>query len=150
MSGSQAGVVTFDYSVWGTRYPELVRWVSGPAAQEYFNEATLYLNNTPCSPVSDLTQRAQLLNMLTAHIAALNAALDGQPSPNQVGRISSASEGGVSVSFDMGAGASEAAAWFQQTKYGAAYWRAIAAYRTMRYFASPRPYLGVSRYGRRF
>lgn len=126
------GVVVFDYSVWSARYPELAASVMQPLAQSYFCEATLYCDNTPCSPISDLCQRALLLGMMTAHIAALNAPLNGEASSPLVGRISGATEGSVSVQTqnDYPAGTVQ---WFQQTKYGAAFWAATAQFRTMHY-----------------
>lgn len=125
------GVVQFDYNGWSARYPELAASVPQPLAQQYFFESQLYLDNTPCSPVCNLIQRAVLLNMMTAHIAALNAPLNGEASSPLVGRISGASEGSVSVQTDYGVPGS--AAWFSQTKYGAAFWQATVAYRTMHY-----------------
>lgn len=134
------GVVTFDYAVWSARYPELVPSTPPATAQLYFQEATLYLANTEASPVQDLARRALLLNMLTAHIAALNGALGGQASSGLVGRITSATQGSVSVTVDgLGGGAN--AAWFQQTRYGAAYWQLTGNLRTARYVpARPRVY----------
>jgi hypothetical protein len=129
------GVVTFTYADWSTRYPELAASVALPLAQLYFNEAQMYCDNTPQSPIRDASQGGQreiLLNMVTAHIAALNAPLNGQASSPLVGRISNATQGSVSVQTqnDYAPGTVQ---WYQQTKYGAAYWAATAAYRTMRY-----------------
>jgi hypothetical protein len=137
MSAVVGGIVSFDYAGWSLRYPELAAYVSPPLGQLYFNEATIYLNNTPCSPVSDSSvggMRYMLLNMLTAHIAALNAPLGGQPSSPLVGRVSNATEGSVTVAtenkFPEGT-----VQWYQQTKYGAAFWAASAMYRTAIYTA---------------
>ena len=128
-------VVAFNYVGWVTRYPELGAYVSQSLAQEYFNEAGLYCDNTVNSPVTDDTvggQRYMFLNMLTAHIAALNAPLGGQPSSPLVGRINNATEGSVSVQTEnqYPPGSPQ---WFQQTKYGAAFWAASAQYRIARY-----------------
>jgi len=123
--------VVFSYSDWSLRYPELAVWTSQPLAQLYFNEAGLYCDNGDTSPITDLTQRAMLLGMVTAHIAQLNAQLNGQASPQLVGRISSAGQGSVNVSTEMNMPGT--AAWFMQTKYGAAFWQATVQYRTMQY-----------------
>ncbi|WP_347558570.1 DUF4054 domain-containing protein [Robbsia sp. KACC 23696] len=126
------GAVDFDYGAWSLRYPELAASVPADLAQIYFSEATLYCDNTPRSVVQDLARRSMLLNMVTAHIAALNAVLNGvQPSP-LVGRIGSATQGSVSVAtqLDVPAGSAQ---WYAQTKYGLAYWQATAQYRSMRY-----------------
>lgn len=105
----------------------------------------MYLNNTDNSRVSDVGQRGVLLNMLTAHIAALNSGVNGNAPSGLVGRISSASQGSVSVSADMGP-TTNSEAWYQQTKYGAAYWQATAPYRTAIYVpgASPSGYPNYS------
>lgn len=127
------GVVSFDYTGWSARYPELSSSVNSALATLYFGEATLYLDNTDCSIVVDLGQRTTLLNMITAHIAQLNAPIGGQPATPLVGRIETASEGSVSVTAKYADQVPGSMAWFIQTKYGAAYWAASAIYRTMRY-----------------
>lgn len=125
-------VVMFDYSAWIMRYPEFTTSVPQQLAQQYFFEAQLYCDNTPCSIIQNLMQRSVLLNMMTAHIAALNAPMNGSPSSSLVGRISSATEGTVSVQTqnDYPAGTVQ---WYQQTKYGSAFWAATAQFRTMHY-----------------
>jgi hypothetical protein len=124
-------VVVFDQLGFAARYPEFSS-IPVVTIAAYFTEATIYLSNTDTSVVSDVTVRAVLLNMLTAHIAALNSGINGQAPSGLVGRISQASEGTVSVSADMGP-PSGSSAWFNQTKYGAAFWQASAPYRAFRY-----------------
>lgn len=131
-----AGPVTFSYDSWIARYPEFAT-VSEATATEYFAEAGLYCDNTAESPVQDATQLLMLLNMVTAHIAALNAGINGQPASPLVGRISQATEGSVSVTSEMLLQPGSAA-WFQQTKYGAGFWAATMQYRSFQYRA-PRP-----------
>lgn len=139
-------VVNFDYNAWVTRYPEFAspggsQPVASPLATLYFNEATMYQTNNGEGPVRDSNTQLTLLNMLTAHIASLNAppGTGGIASP-LVGRINSASEGSVSVGSEnqYPPGTPQ---WFQQTKYGAAWWAATAQFRTMRY--RPGPVMGV-------
>jgi len=147
MTCASGGVVAFSYSGWSTRYPELAFSVSQPLAQMYFNEAQLYCDNTPTSSIRDASpggQREMLLNMVTAHIAALNAPLNSQESSPLVGRISNATQGSVSVAAqnDYPPGTVQ---WFQQTKYGAAFWTATAQYRTMHYVPGMVP--NVNPYG---
>ena len=135
------GVVTFSFADWSTRYPELAASVFQAQAQLYFNEAGLYCDNTPTSIITDASpggEREILLNMVTAHIAALNAPLNGQPSSPLVGRISAGTQGSVSVQTQMDV-APGSAQWFNQTKYGAAYWAATTKYRTMLYVRGPVP-----------
>lgn len=128
-------VVTFNYATWTARYPELADRVNATLAQLYFNEATIYHKNDGTGSITDPTIQLTLLNMVTAHIAALYAAhSDGQDNERlkMVGRISSAAEGSVNVSADL-QGTPGSAQWWQQTQYGASYWQATTAYRTMRY-----------------
>lgn len=121
------GAVTFDLSGFRATYPEFAA-VPDALLNQYFLLAEVYLNNTGCSPVTNLVTRSLLLNMLVAHLCALAA----RGSAGPVGRISNASEGSVSVGIDMPAG-SPSSAWFMQTRYGAMYWQATAPYRTFRY-----------------
>lgn len=126
-----SGVVVFDVAGFRARYPEFAS-VADATLEAYFQEATIYLDNTERSRVQDLAQRRVLLNMLTAHIAALNSGVGGQAASPLVGRINSASEGSVSVSVDMGP-STGSSAWFQQTKYGAAFWQATTSLRQFLY-----------------
>src|SRR5258708_22751334 len=144
-------IVTFSYPLWVARYPEF-NGVDELTAQAYFNEATLYFRNEGTGPVNDPTGTVQLtlLNMLTAHIALLNALQvngvpnteepGGTPPPNIVGRISQASEGSVSVSSELSMAPSTSGmfVWLEQTRDGLAFWAAPAAFRTMRYIPGPR------------
>ena len=129
--------VVFDPAAFKARYPEFAS-VGDLLLQACFGEAGLYLSNTDNSPVQNVTRRAVLLNMLTAHIAALGGALssDGQPRP--VGRVSSATEGSVSAAFEGPPPGS--AQWFQQSQYGAAFWQATSGLRGFRYLAQPTRY----------
>ena len=132
--------VIFNYASWAARYPELSAWVAQPQAQEYFNEAQLYVDNTPCSIVPNIApvyQRATFLNMMTAHICKLNAVLGGQPASPLVGRISNATEGSVSVAVENQYPPGTVQ-WFQQTQYGSSFWAASAMFRTMHYVPGPR------------
>lgn len=130
--------VVFDYIAWAAMYPYLAQSVNSAQGQLYFYQATLYCDNSPCSIVDNCQgQRVLLLYMLVAHIALLNASINGQPPSGVVGRINSATEGSVSVSTEMNYAAGSAQ-WFMQTQPGASYWAAMAPYRTMTYVAGPR------------
>jgi hypothetical protein len=125
------GIVVFNPAQFLIRYPEFAS-VDPGLLQAYFDEATIYLSNTECSVVRNIEPRALLLNMLVAHIAAINAGVNGQPASPLVGRVNTATEGSVSVGTAMD-GVPGTAAWFMQTKYGSSYWQATAQYRTARY-----------------
>lgn len=125
-------VVTFDYAAWQLRYPEFSP-VPQALAQLYWTEACQYLDNTGCGPIGDPAEQSMLLNMLTAHVAKLNFAANGQPASPLVGRIANATEGSVSVQAEnqYPPGTPQ---WYQQTTYGSAFWAGTAAYRTMQPF----------------
>ncbi len=131
------GVVIFDPSAFKLRYPEFSS-VDDALLQQYFTQATIYLDNTDSSRVSDLAVRSMLLNMLVAHIACLYSGANGQSPSGLVGRIDSASEGSVSVHADMPGGTANSA-WYMQTKYGADYWNATAPFRTFQYISGYSP-----------
>lgn len=136
------GIAVFDYAVWSARYPLIAPKVSEPLASSYFTEAgALYLDNTDCSIVQDVPTRLMLLNMLVAHIALLGGA-GAAGEAGLVGRISSATEGSVTIQADYNASPGSEQ-WYAQTGPGAAFWAATARYRTMRYVPGPQPFLGV-------
>ncbi len=138
MSGT-SGIVVFDWLNWSAQYPEFGSVGSGQA-QGYFNQACLYLDNTASSPITDASQpggkRETILYLLTSHITAMSATINGVAPNALVGRITNASQGSVSVAAEMPAPMS--AAWFNQTRYGAMAWAAMAPYRLGLYAAAPR------------
>lgn len=131
--------VTFDAAAFKVRYPEFSA-VSDAYLEECFLDATMYLSNADCSPVSDLVRRARLFNMLVAHIAYLGGALSADHMPRPVGRMSSATEGSVSVSTEYTTATPGSGAWFNQTPYGAAFWQATTSLRGFRYVPRPTIY----------
>lgn len=135
MSGTTTagpGVVAFDYTAWSARFATLAANVGAAQAQACFEEATLYLPNTPTSPVRDVGRRALLLGLLVAHIATLALPEEQGGAGGLVGRVASASRGSVSVTTDFGR-QPERATWFAQTQYGAAFWAATRGLRQARY-----------------
>lgn len=129
--------VDFSYSGWIARYPEFAS-VDEATADLYFAEATVYHRNDGVGPVEDATVQLALLNMMTAHIAARYAAINGVAASPLVGRINSATEGSVSVGVEGFTGIPGSLQWLTQTKYGSDYWFATTSYRTMRYLPGPR------------
>lgn len=142
MSGT--GVVTFDYTAWSALFPTLAASIDQATAQMYFDSATLFLDNTGCSQVINLTKRSLILNYLTAHVAQLFGTIAGQPPSPLVGKISQATEGSVSVSVEWPVTANSA--WFLQTPYGAFAWQALAPYRIALYLAAPQIPLAAQSY----
>lgn len=162
-------VVTFDPAKFKLLYP-MFDLLNDTQLQFFFDQATLYFDNSPLNPAFGM-QGAKgmetLLYMLTAHVAYLGTTrgADGKAIPGSgpsqlVGRISSASEGSVSVSAEMGSAnaGGPSQAWYEQTQFGAAFWAATAGFRTARYLPNPTyvpgtgvfPYASMGRYrGRR-
>ena len=131
--------VVFDPAAFKARYPEFAA-VANPTLAACFDEAGLYLSNTDNSPVQNLTRRATLLNMLTAHVAYIGGLLSADGMPRPVGRVSQASEGSVSAAFEGVPPTPGSGAWFQQSQYGSAFWQATSSLRGMRYVPCPTRY----------
>ena len=121
-------IVVFDPTTFKLRYLEFAD-VDPALLTMYFSEATIYVDNTEDSVITDVNIRGMVLNMIVAHIAALQAA-------PLVGRISSAGEGSVNVSTTY-ATPTGSRAWFDQSRYGAAAWQAMAPYRSALYIPAP-------------
>jgi len=138
-------VATFDSAAFKLRYPQFVA-VNNDLLAAYFDEAGLYLSNTACSPVQNIQRRTLLLWMLTAHIAYLNGALSPDGSTPPVGRVSSATEGSVSASFDYVAPTPGSGPWFNTTQWGAAFWQATSSLRGFRYRSRPTRVEGFNGY----
>lgn len=125
------GIVVFDPAAFIAAFPSFAT-VPSSALTANFNFACLQLNNTLTSVVQDEPTRAQLLNLLTAHITALLNGVNGQAPSGVVGRIASASQGSVSVQMQFDT-KSFSEAYYTQTPWGVQYWQSTAPYRTARY-----------------
>lgn len=128
MSG---GVVEFNVNKFRSLYPTLK--AADDQLNWYFVEATMLLNNTDKSCVKNLAEREVLLFLLVAHMAVLQQRIEGDN--EVVGRVSSASQGSVSVSLDNGQ-TTLSDKWYQQTPYGSKYWALTAKYRSFLYIAT--------------
>ena len=123
--------VVFETGRFLTRFPEFDN-VADEQLQALFNEATLYLDNTDASLVTNVAAREALFMLLVAHLAQLNFGSKTSPATPLVGRVTSVSEGSVSISGDAPA-LPGTATWYGLTKYGISYWQATAPWRTMHY-----------------
>lgn len=89
----------------------------------------------------------QLMYLVTAHVAWLMSPKDANGNPategstaggGLVGRISQATQGSVNVTLEMNSSSSgPQEAWWNQTRYGAFAYVAMAGFRTARYTVSP-------------
>lgn len=139
--------VAFNYALWAARFPALAASVNADLAESYFVEAGFFVDPDSDCPISNPAERLTLLNLVVAHIATLNKASQDAAAAALVGRISSVTEGSVTIATDLGSFAGDQAAYFAQTPYGAQYWAMTGGYRTMQYVPGPQPYLGVPGYG---
>jgi hypothetical protein len=137
-----AGVVPFDYDRFVSAFPQFAG-VNTDTLERIWISAGLIFRNDWSSPEPNLNTRAYLLGLLAAHIATLFAGPAGAPGGGMyggggmVGRINSKSVNGVSVSADGFPGVTGTSSWYLSTQYGALYWKATAAYRTMHYIPGP-------------
>ena len=150
--------VTFSYPAWIAQFPEfsnvaessIVQYYTDPSTGQtltlgYLGLAQQYQRNDGGGPVTDAGQQLNLLNLMVAHIAQLYASqVNGQPDLRAGRRNLRLTWSGGSiaqpkVAFRLGwrMPTTPAAAWFNQTKYGAAWWQMTAPYRTMRYLTPP-------------
>ncbi len=137
-------IVTFDFTAWSALFPQFVTTTPTYTALTSTQVTTLilplasqYCRNDGGGPVCDPTNQTALLNLMVAHVAQLLFGSSTQPLSALVGRIDSASEGSVSVHAEMPS--TPAAAWFNQTVYGSAWWAMMSPYRTARYIPHPYP-----------
>jgi hypothetical protein len=131
-------IATFDPTAFKIRYPQFVN-VADVTLQAIFEEVgVLYLDNSNCSIVKDIAKRTMLLWLLVAHVAYLNGFTSVNNEVKPVGRLSSATEGSVSINLENLTPGS--ASWFQQTQWGSSFWQATTGLRSMRYFPQPTRY----------
>ena len=123
-----SGVVVFDIAKFREIYPNIT--ATDAQLESYFVEATMLLNNTDKSCVKSLVEREMLLFLLVAHLAMLQGRVES--GNDAVGRVASATEGSVSVSFDNGT-TTLSDKWYQQTPYGSKYWALTSKYRSFLY-----------------
>lgn len=127
--------VTFDYDEFLVRFPHIAQAVTdGKITAEYINSTydsvaqwlgaddgnSLY----PYDPSHNIFTRKNLLYLATCHLISLSLW-----SPNQTGRLASASQGSVSTSFDLIKTNSLVGQWWLQTPCGSQYWVMSAPYR---------------------
>lgn len=139
--------VTFDFATWQAAFPQFATLTEPQVVGVILPIAEIYNRNDGGGPVSAAATQTQLLNLMVAHVAQLLFGVNGQQPSAIVGRISNAAEGSVSVGTDYPQ--TQNSAWFNQTPFGAAWWQATAAYRTMRYIPKVTPQFYGQGYGGR-
>lgn len=140
-------IVVFDPAAFKVIYPEFTTYPDARCQAMFDLAAGSLLDNTANSPVMDGTVRTNLFYLLVAHLLSLFGVGGIQPGSNKPpGRLSTATEGSVTASFEYTIPqGSYLAPWFLQTGYGALYWTATAPYRSARYIANGDSGIGYSR-----
>ncbi len=119
--------VTFDVTAFKAAYPEFST-VTESVLDGYFAQATIQLDPTDSSRVTDQAQRTILLYLLVAHLAMLFSGANGVSPTSLVGRVTQATQGSVFVGVgDVFKNSN--ALWYAQTKYGAMYWQLTSPFR---------------------
>ena len=125
-----SNIFVFDPALFKAVYPQFAN-VDNALLNYFFEkaESTLLDNSeTACVP---LKERKILFYLLVAHMAELQKRID-EGNSSLVGRVSSASEGSVSIGTDYNIGGNSAQ-WYNQTPYGAEYWALTVRYRSSLY-----------------
>lgn len=126
-------IVVLDIAKFRAMFPEF-DGLADPKIAILFELSTDYLNNTNYSLVIDPVKREWLLYLLMAHLAYMRFGdAAGNGGNGIVGRLSSATEGSASASFDLGA-MSAGSTWFTQSPYGMDFWQATKVYRMATYY----------------
>ncbi|ATM86688.1 DUF4054 domain-containing protein [Yersinia frederiksenii] len=126
-------IVVLDITKFRAMFPEFSN-VADEILPFLFDQATDYLNNSDFSLVDDIIKRERLLYLLMAHLAYMRYGdASGNGGSGMVGRLSSASEGSVSVSSEAGV-VDFRYMWYTQSPYGMDYWQATKSYRMANYY----------------
>ena len=139
--------VNFSGSAFLALFPQFSGLTSDQLTTLVLPIAELYCRNDGGGPVSTAATQSSLLNLMVAHVATLMFPPLASPAGAvpAVGRLSSASQGSVSVALEFPQNPNDA--WFNTTQYGSAFRAATSAYRTMRYIRAPRRPLNPWPYG---
>lgn len=126
-----SNIFVFDPVLFKEIYPQFKDF-SDELLEFFFEKAeSTLLDNTECACVP-IKERKFLFYLLVAHYAELQQRIN-EGNSSLVGRVSSASEGSVSISTEFNLGTSSVGQWLNQTPYGSEYWMAISKYKTALY-----------------
>lgn len=118
--------VVFDPIHFKEIYPQFAGFTDAQL-EWFFKKSEQILDNSENACI-EYDARMIMFYLLVAHYAQLQQQIkDGNTA---VGRVSSATEGSVSISLDFPTSAVGREKWFNQTPYGAEYWMMTAPYRT--------------------
>lgn len=123
--------MAFDFNAWAVRFPELATRGTASRITALAAEAPTWFD---FGQITDVTRQDALLNLFVAHLVELYLPRSDSPAgQGLVGRVTSASEGSVSVSLDAGQTVTLTQSWFMQSRYGHQFWVQTGFLRTFRY-----------------
>ena len=126
-------IVVFNLDNFRALYPQFSN-VSDTLLPLIFTEAELLFDNTEYSCIQNVDRRELILYMVMAHILYLQYGdADGNGGSTLVGRVSSATEGSVSVSSSLD-GLGNTSAYWSQSPYGLLFWQATKVCRMPKYY----------------
>lgn len=132
-----SNVFVFDPDAFKLAYPQFASFTNEQLISFFEEVENTVLDNTETSCIS-LANRKKWFYLLVAHNAELQNRINSG-NTGLVGRISSATEGSVSISTDynMGSGAMEQ--WLKQTPYGAKFYAYTAPWRKAIWVSAEQP-----------
>ena len=132
-----SNVFVFDPIEFKSVYPQFSKFTDSQLDWFFEMVENDVLDNTETSCIP-LSTRRKLFFLLVAHKAQLQDRID-EGNSSLVGRISSATEGSVSISSDYLSSPTALAQWLNQTPYGAEYYAMTSKYRTVLWVAAEPP-----------
>lgn len=130
-------IFVFDPAAFKAVYPQFAKFTDEQLDWFFESVENDVLDNTITSCIP-LKTRKKLFYLLIAHLAELQGRIDSGNS-SLVGRVSSASEGSVSISSDYPTGSGALEQWLKQTPYGAQFYAFTAKYRVVLWVAAEAP-----------
>lgn len=132
-----SNVYVFDPVAFKLAYPQFAKFTNEQLIQFFEEVENSVVDNTESSCFS-LANRKKWFYLLVAHNAELQNRIDSG-NTGLVGRISSATEGSVSITTDYNMGDGALGQWLNQTPYGAKFFALTTAWRSALWVAATKP-----------
>lgn len=131
-----SNVFVFDPDAFKLAFPQFASY-SNEQLMWFFESIEYIIDNSESSCIS-LKNRKRWFWLLVAHKAELQNRINSG-NTGLVGRISSATEGSVSISTDYPIGSGALEQWLKSTPYGAEFYAVTAAWRTALWVSAEAP-----------
>lgn len=132
-----SNVFIFDPAAFKAAFPQFSKFTDEQLTQFFEEVENTVLDNTESSCIG-LKDRKKFFYLLVAHQAALQDRIN-EGNTGLVGRISSATEGSVSISTDYLSSPTALAQWLNQTPYGAKFYAWTSKYRSALWVSAQAP-----------